>query len=150
MIQRIQSLYLLLITALLIAVLFIPFGVFRTSSGVYEYTAFSIGGTSGKFILPLWSLPLLSILSALMAFVTIFFYKKRKLQIRLCLVNVFLIVVLFLISVAMIFFFQNNTPSVFSLGFGLALPLISIILDFLTISAIRKDENLVKSWDRIR
>ncbi|HEY5499015.1 MAG TPA: DUF4293 domain-containing protein [Bacteroidales bacterium] len=150
MIQRIQSLYLLLITALLIAVLFLPFGVFQTSHGAFEYTAFSIGGDAGKLALPLWFLPILSILSAALAFVTIFLFKKRKIQIRLCLLNSLLMVSLSLVVAVILFLFKNNSPSDFAVGFGLPLPMISIILNFMAIKAIRKDESLVKSWDRMR
>lgn len=151
MIQRIQSLYLLLTTALLIAVLFIPFGVFQTSYGVCEYTAFSIAGISGKSALPLWSLPLLTLLSSALAFIAIFIYKKRALQIRLCLINSLLIALLALGAPVLLYVVKSDILLAdFKIGFGFALPILALILNFLAVKAIKKDDNLVKSWDRIR
>jgi len=151
MIQRIQSLYLLLTTALLIAVLFIPFGVFTTSYGVCEYTAFSIAGIAGKSALPLWSLPLLTLLSSAVAFVGIFMFKKRALQMRICLINSLLIALLALGAPALLYMVKSDMLLAdFKIGFGFALPIIALIFNFLAVKAIKKDEKLVKSWDRIR
>jgi hypothetical protein len=151
MIQRIQSLYLLLTTALLIAVLFIPFGVFQTSYGVCEYTAFSIAGIAGKSALPLWSLPLLILLSSTLAFSTIFLYKKRSLQIRVSLINSLLISILSMGAAGILFMVKSDIfLAEFKIGVGFALPILALLFNFLAIKAIKKDEKLVKSWDRIR
>jgi len=151
MIQRIQSLYLLLSTALLIAVLFIPFGVFQTSYGACEYTAFSIAGIAGKSALPLWSLPLLTLLSSVLAFITIFLYKKRDLQIRLCLINSLLIAILSMAAAAILYMVKSDMfLAEFKIGVGFLLPIVALLLNFMAMKAIKKDEKLVKSWDRIR
>jgi Domain of unknown function (DUF4293) len=152
MIQRIQSVYLLLITTLLIAVVFLPLGVFVTASGLYEFTAFSIRevGIAKVDNMPVWVLGVLSIFSAILAFVSIFKYKKRKDQIRLCNINTIIILVFYLAFAGFFYLGIYNLKAGFGLGFGLSLPLIAFILNFMTIRAIRKDEALVKSWDRIR
>jgi len=152
MIQRIQSLYLLLITALLIAVLFLPFGVFQTPDTMYEYTAFSIkqAAVGSLYAMPVWVLAVISVVSATLAFVTIFFYKKRKVQVRLCFWNLLLMVLFYFAYAIFLVTAMNDLNAGFAVGYGLFLPLIAIILDYLTVLAIRKDEALVKSWDRIR
>lgn len=151
MIQRIQSLYLLLMSALLIAVLFVPFGVFEASYGVCEYTAFSIVGPAGKIGLPFWCLPLFSVVGALLALTTLFLYKNRKLQIRLCLINALVVAILSSAAAGILFLEKSDMLlAEFKVGFGFALPLLALILDFLAVKAIKKDEKLVKAWDRIR
>lgn len=152
MIQRIQSLYLLLITAVLIAVLFLPFGVFQTLDTTYEYTAFSIkqAGGGSLYAMPVWVLAVISVISATLAFVTVFFYKKRKVQIRLCFWNLLLMVLFYFAYAVFLVMAMNDLKASFAVSYGLFLPLVAIILDYLTVRAIRKDEALVKSWDRIR
>jgi len=152
MIQRIQSLYLLLITALLIAVLFLPFGVFQTPDTTYEYTAFSIkqAAVGSLYAMPVWALAVISVVSATLAFVTIFFYKKRKVQIRLCFWDLLLMVLFYFAYAIFLVAAMKDLNASLAVGYGLFFPLIAIILDYLTVLAIRKDEALVKSWDRIR
>jgi hypothetical protein len=152
MIQRIQSAYLLLIIALLIAVCFLPLGAFVTASGSYEYTAFSInkGGLAVVNNFPVWVLGLLSIISAVFAFISIFLFKKRRIQIRLCKYNAFLLIGFYLAYACFIFIGLNKLKLSLDFHFGLSFPFIAFLLDLLAIRAIHKDDNLVKSWDRIR
>ncbi|MDD4922155.1 MAG: DUF4293 domain-containing protein [Bacteroidales bacterium] len=152
MIQRIQSLYLLLITALLIAVLFLPFGFLKTPGETYEYTAFSIKQvlTGDAYVLPVWILAMLLVSGAALSFITIFFYKRRKTQITLCFCGGIVLVLFYVVYSTFLFMFIGKTGAENNTSFGMALPLISIILDYMAINAIRKDEALVKSWDRIR
>lgn len=153
MIQRIQSIYLLLITASLVAVLFLPLGVFTNDTGVFEFTAFSIkqSAVSGVQVgLPVWIFGGLAILSALIAFISIFMYKKRLLQIKMCIYNGILMVVLYLVYFAFIYLAKNELTAVYNFSFAVFLPFIALILDILGAKAIGKDEALVKSLDRIR
>jgi len=152
MIQRIQSLYLLLITALLIAVLFLPLGILKTLNGVYEYTAFSIKqvGVLGLYPMPVWILSVLAIIGSALAFITIFLYKKRLLQIRLCQFNALVMVGFCLFFAGILFIVRDKLVAEVGIGFAAALPLLAIIFNWMTIKAIRKDEALVKSWDRMR
>lgn len=152
MIQRIQSLYLLLVTALSVAVLFLPLGFLKTPTEMYEYTAFSIQKllTGEVYALPIWILAAVLILAAALSLVSIFFYKKRKIQIRLCIFHGLIQVLFYVIYAVFLFMFIGKTGAANSASFGMSLPLISIILDLLAVNAIRKDEALVKSWDRIR
>ena len=79
MIQRIQTLYLLLATALMSLTLFLPLATITSGAEEVIVKAFSAGESS----LPLY-LGLLLSATTLLPFVTIFLFKNRLAQIRLC------------------------------------------------------------------
>ena len=93
-------------------------------------------------------------LAAAVPLVNIFLFKRRMLQIRLCAVEL----VLLLGSVAFIgIYYYLSTRMVsqaefHTQGFRIAavFPLVALVLDYLAMRAIFKDELLVKSLDRIR
>jgi hypothetical protein len=158
MIQRIQSLYLLLAAIACTLLFFFPM-IDYVDPVKGTYTLFAMGLKSDVvpgilFFQETIPLLLLVIASLALALVTIFFYKRRRLQIKLVSINVLLNVVL----IALIFFLYNNyfehhiTGSGISgsYQFGMYLPLISLVLLILATRAIRKDEALVKSSDRLR
>jgi hypothetical protein len=152
MIQRIQSLWLLLISAALLAVLFLPIGIFRTPDGMYECTAFALKQEGSRTLLdwPVWLIGYTSIASAVLAFITIFLYKKRNLQMIFCWINALIMLTITIGFIAIIVYFKKVMGAWAGYGPGLLMPLAGLILDFLAIYGIRKDEKLVKSWDRIR
>jgi UDP-N-acetylmuramyl pentapeptide phosphotransferase/UDP-N-acetylglucosamine-1-phosphate transferase len=98
-----------------------------------------------------WPLTVLLVSIMLIGIVDIFLYKKRTLQMRICLFNIFLMFGL----VAMIYYYARYAPvgvdradSV--LLWPIVIPFISIILTYLALKAIQKDDALVKSWERLR
>ncbi len=86
------------------------------------------------------------ILSSLLSIVTIFLYTRRKLQARLCLVDMLLLVVWYILLAAV----PRGASLVNELGWSDLLPAISILLLFLARKGILDDEKLVRSLDRIR
>ena len=89
----------------------------------------------------------------------IFSFKNRKKQIKLAAFN-FLLICTFIV---LMFYSFDNAKSFLDLslnnqgaelsttyGIGMILPLLSLVFNFLAIKGIRKDEELVKSADRIR
>ena len=147
MIQRIQTVH-LLISEILLGFLFVlPFADIATNEKVYE---FSIKGISysGDLIESGMSLAaLLGILLILHVF-AILSYKKRIRQIRVIVFSILLLVGLF----GMFFFFTYYTFNEAKISFkiSVAFPLVAIILDYLAIRNIGKDEALIRSLDRIR
>ena len=139
MIQRIQSIYLFIVTALGITQCFFPFasatGVSLGMNNCYIYAGLAA-------IVPVVSL------------VSIFMFKKRILQMRLNSFNVILMV--FQIISMLGYFFYNKSNSIVGeiapshILMPFALPFINIILTYLAIRAIGKDEALVRSLDRLR
>ena len=84
MIQRIQTLYLLIVTALVAVMLFAPLAWFAGQAGEYGLYAFSLRSADGTLAQPTLYLGILLALAAALPLVTIFLYRRRLLQIRLC------------------------------------------------------------------
>ena len=92
--------------------------------------------------------PVSFIISALLAFIAIFRFNDRQQQFVLgriiILINLFLLGILIYLSL-------NIPGEIFSeKGIGMFIPSIVILFSVLANKAIRKDENLVKSVDRLR
>ena len=83
MIQRIQTLYLLIVTALVAVMLFAPLAWFAGQAGEYGLYAFSLRSADGTLAQPTLYLGILLALAAALPLVTIFLYRRRLLQIRL-------------------------------------------------------------------
>lgn len=155
MIQRIQTVYLLLAAALMSLTLFLPLATIWQGGNEIIIKAWFADGTVGfKAPLPLYLGIILSVATAL-PLVTIFLYKKRMAQIRLCVSEI----VLLLGSVAFIALYcyrlcevlaERMTDLNFTLGFASLMPFVAIFFVVLAIRGIAKDEALVRSLDRIR
>ena len=153
MLQRIQTVYLLIIVALTVALLFLPLAVLQSGDQLFTFDASGLSTITEQpeLIYPTWGLFALVVIVSLLAFVTIFLFKNRILQIRLCIFNAIL---MFGIYGLFAFFTwimkgQLETASM-SFKFALSFPLVSLILDYLAIRNIGADEALVRSLDRLR
>mgnify|MGYP001023193118 CR=1 FL=1 len=93
MLQRIQTVYLLIIMALTIAILFLPLAVLQSGDQLFTFDATGISTMAAQpeLIYPTWGLFALTIVISLLALLTIFLFKKRILQIRICVFNAILI-----------------------------------------------------------
>ena len=93
MLQRIQTVYLLIIVALTVATLFLPLAVLQQGDALFSFDASGLSTMIGEpeLLYPAWGLFALTAIIAIIALVTIFLYKKRILQIRLCVFNALLI-----------------------------------------------------------
>lgn len=155
MIQRIQTLYLLLATILMSLTLFLPLGTIWNGENELVIKAFTIDSSYGvQTQLPLY-LGLLLALPTLLPLVTIFFYKKRMLQIRLCVSEIVLLVGALAFIALYCYRLCDIMTEVaselnFTLGFASLMPVVSIIFVALSIRGIARDEALVRSLDRIR
>ncbi len=146
MIQRVQTLYLLISAILLGLLFFLPFAEIAKDGAVYLFNFKGIL-LDGKVV---DNSPAISALIAMiiaMHGVAIFSYKKRIRQLRLIVFTILLLVVF----AGMFFYFTYFIfTGVHSYKIGMALPLVAFILDYLAIRAIGKDEALIRSIDRIR
>jgi len=136
MIQRIQTIYLLL-AAIVSAGLIFVFYLWTNNEDVpvfamddYLYLGLFFG-------------------SALLSLISIFSYKNRKFQFVLGRLNIILNFILL-----GFFVYQSLNVSgeanVSEKGIGILLPILSIVFLVLANKAIKKDEELVKSVDRLR
>jgi len=153
MIQRIQSVYLLLVAVLMGITLFSPLFVLRSGSELFDFYTYGIIPQDADSVIVKHTYGVISMcaISALLALLNIFLYKKRKLQIRVGYLTSFFIL-FFYATLATYFYFIGNRmaadPS--SLHYGLILPVIALIFNLLAIHKVKKDEKLVRSLDRIR
>lgn len=156
MIQRIQSLYLFVVAIACSLLFFVPM-IDYIDPGKGTYKLFAIGMKSFSDLpglLFFWQtspLLILVILSLALTIITIFLFKRRKTQLLLLninvLVNILLIAFVFLLY-SKIFEQRLQIPSNYQ--FGMYIPLISLVFLMMASRAIRKDESLVKSSDRLR
>jgi hypothetical protein len=147
MIQRIQSLY-LLVSAILVAFLFVlPFAEIASDGAVYlfNYKGILLDGTvkENGMVVSI----LIGIILALHGF-AIFAYKNRIRQIRVLVFTI--LIMLGLLGMFFFFTYYSFTGAQISFKISMVFPLVAIILDYLAIRAIGKDEALIRSIDRIR
>ena len=154
MIQRIQTAYLLLATVL--SALFLSGNIarFKDASGdLYNLTARGLMKiptelNTGQLAI-LWPLILLTLLIAVISFASIFLYKNRKLQLKLTsgilIIAIFQVIVFAICSVLVM---KEYDVSIVP-GIKMILPVLVVICMFLAYRGIRKDENLVRSYDRL-
>lgn len=152
MIQRIQSLYLLValvITSVLfsmdLAKLANETGLFRlTVDGVYSIDS------EVRLVMPAYALTSLLIADVALLLIIIFLFRKRILQIRLAAMGMVLLAGLS----GMIYYFGKTASkelgAELSFTWAIVLPLVSMVLVFMAIKAIGRDEALIRSIDRIR
>ena len=143
MIQRIQSIYLLVAALISGGLVFVVSLWTNLTTNVYAIDLLVNDSLTEK------SIPILYIVSALMSFISIFLFKKRQLQFVLgrlnMLINLFLLGLLIYLSLTLP---GENTVS--EKGIGMFLPVIVVLLLVIANRAIKKDEDLVKSVDRLR
>ena len=144
MIQRIQTLYLLLATVLSGGLIFV-FNLWSFSDEKLYYVMDGFVGTNTTLKVA----SALFFVSAILTFITIFYYKKRQLQF---VIGRLVIAINFFLLGILVYFAQNLSGEVqiSEKGIGLLIPIITIILVALANKAIKKDEELVKSVDRLR
>lgn len=137
MIQRIQTIY-LLVSAIISAGLIFVFNLWENTEGVlvfakdeYLYLGLFLG-------------------SALLSIISIFSYKKRQTQFVLGRLNIILNFILLGLFVYRSLSLSGGTSDVSEKGIGMLLPIFSIVFLVLANKAIKKDEELVKSVDRLR
>jgi len=161
MIQRIQTIYLFLASVALALMMYFPIYQFDKISNGTEYTRVKImiNGTYEKAEAALeytninFQMPqfLMSVCIGLALLVCIFLYKNRKQQLRIARILIILEFSLMLFIFAMIAKeIKALEISNIEYGIGAFLPSLAILLTALAARAIRKDETLVRSADRLR
>lgn len=154
MIQRIQTLYLLVVAALLAVTIFTPMAYFSIGGEEYTLTAFAVRNAEGVAVQPTLYMGILLAMAGILPLIVIFLYKHRMLQLRLCIVEIVLLVgsavmtgIYYYLSVR--FFLQTDLVAK-GVHAGIVLPLVAIVFAVLAIRGIFKDEMLVRSLNRIR
>lgn len=136
MLQRIQTIYLFL-AALISGVLIFFVSLWTNEAGESVFVE-EVLVALGLFIG-----------SAVLSFISIFLFNNRKLQFVLGRINILLNFILLGVFV----YWSLSVPGEMGIsekGIGMFIPVLSIVFLVLANKAIKKDEDLVKSVDRLR
>lgn len=133
MIQRIQTLFLLAAAGLLVSMFFVPMARFPEGETCIRY-------------LELPSCLSLLLISTILCITTIFSFKRRIRQIRLCNLNS-LILLGFQIYLAVLFF-KREPEMIFSVS--AIFPVCAAILTFIAMRYIARDEAMVMAASHLR
>ncbi len=153
MIQRIQSVYLLMVIICCIVASLFPLFQAVTTDAVYELsivkTSYTIQAKTSILSIN-YSLISITIFISILSIITLFRYSNRSLQIKF--INIVLMLVLLFMGV--LFFEYRQLVSLsaanVNISYSLIFVPIIIVLLFLARSGIKKDDALVRSADRLR
>lgn len=151
MIQRIQSVYWLVITILLVVTMLSPVGFFTPAGGTFDDVLKPMGLTmaDGGYQ-STWGLFGILLLNAVVSLATIFLYRNRMLQVRMSVFSALLQIGYYIAVGVFIYMLQSDLEATFRPGWALALPLVCIILNYLAFRATYADEVMVRAADRLR
>lgn len=151
MIQRIQTVYLFLAGVAALLMYFSPLASFKTSELVYHLnTCHFTHPETGNQVMSVIAMAVLPVLSTFLSFFTIFLYKNRRFQMNLCKINLLILVALMAVEVIYYFRIGEILDTQGKPMFMAVMPLLSFIFVVLANRSIKKDDNLIKSADRIR
>ena len=157
MLQRIQTVYLFLVVVLMALTMILPVAEYFDAvknvafqldyRGIVQTQPTDAGSPvlSANPLTFLFGMVLVATLAAL------FKYKNRRQQFRLCTVNMFLILIYMIVLGVYIYLGRRALDGTeLSLKLPVIFPVIALILNFLAMRGIMKDENLIKSINRLR
>ncbi len=152
MIQRIQSVYLLLTLLINVLIFFFDFATFTVSGNAYLFNVMGIEeGANIKLYYPYYLAASGAIALAIVAIIS---FSNRSKQLRWTYLNF----LLHLATTVMLFINTSSTAEMLNIDFGnnvtyhvgFYLPVASCAFLFLAMRSIKNDEKLVKSIDRLR
>lgn len=155
MLQRIQTLYLLIVMIIMGLMLFFPYATALNADMVEYQLSFkgfsAVSETGFHHTMSTVMLAIFTAIIPLISLITINLYKRRMLQIRLSVFNIILMAGYYGMFYFVRYIVSEQNPGLtFHYHWTFIIPFISIILTYLAIRAIGKDEALVRSLDRLR
>ena len=161
MIQRIQTVYLLLVVILSFVCLISSVGYFtcadETVATFSNFTFSAMGPFANYESAGPFALGILLIMVILLSILSIMLYLHRMRQLRLTIISNILLFGYVATYCAFAYFYKENlqlvapdAELVYHMRFATILPVICFILNCLAIHGIRKDEALIRSLDRLR
>ncbi|MFT5749502.1 MAG: hypothetical protein ACI93S_000763 [Ancylomarina sp.] len=153
MIQRIQTLFLLGVLILMTILFFLPLAeLIDSANNSYSFIYRGIPSLKDgeAMLFKAYPIAILLLVIVLNVLVTIFSYKKRMRQIRLTVFNIFCM----LGMVGLVYYNVNSQlepmHAIANYSIVNAFPLVCVVLSYLAIRNIGKDEAMIRSMDRIR
>jgi len=144
MIQRIQTVFLFLAALAAGFQLLFPFLLGQSALAVFADGQFNVFDNPGLLGL--------SVLSGALGLVSIFLFANRPLQARLAGLGLLVSVLALILLIFTLYQIYSQLPpgAPLRMGAGLGLAPLAMLLFLLALRAIRKDEALVKSMNRLR
>ncbi len=152
MIQRIQSIYLFLAAVACVACMSMGIGRFYTDEGegIARMYNLWLTYTGGHVSLYPWALFGIMLVCATVLLVSIFLFRKRMRQVRLCVFCLALQVGWYIAYGGLVWYRMSQMGAQFRPEWPAALPAIALVLTWLAMRGITRDELLVRSLDRLR
>jgi len=157
MIQRIQTVFLLLVIVLGVLFSFLP---------VLSFVSYDAGYIMGAYktillvdpsvvIAKNMGVGVLEGVILLVSIIVIFLYKNRRLQMKLLKLNILLVTLqvvalVMYVDAAKTVIGPESNDVVVGFKMGALIPVLTLILTYLSIRFIKKDEDLVRAADRLR
>ncbi len=154
MIQRIQSLYLLFAIIFMVTFACMPYATISTTDATYSLLPYGLETAAATDSItvstPNFTVAILSGLTALLSLIAIFLFKNRRTQVLLCKVNTFLYITIYVVMALYAFiYYADLQASGFSVTAYVIFPVCAIIVNSIAISAINKDERMVRDSERM-
>lgn len=152
MIQRIQTLFLLVVAILMGSLYFFPIAqLFGEQQEIYEFyfNGLRVLGEQELYVATWPTFVLLSVI-VFISFFSIFLFRRRVLQMRVNLFNIVLMLGYLGLNYFYIQNFDKQMDGKVVYQLVAVFPVISVIFTYLAIRSIGKDEALIRSIDRIR
>ena len=150
MLQRIQTVYLLLASICMVVSLLTNLAVFTFGGEIVNFQAMGFY-MNEEIIFSTWGLFIIGNIAAVLSVLIVIKKKKRMLQIRLASFNLFMILGYYGLIAFYILKRNPEAISVFeNVSIGMITPFIAIVLIYLAIRKIGADEALIRSLNRIR
>lgn len=154
MIQRIQSLYFFLAMVSMAVAIVFPATRFVGENGqeylLQVWGIIEAGSDSSSVLINTIPLLVLYLSIPLLLLITLFAFRKRSRQIRLSIFTILLMIG----SLALLYFYRRygmtNLKAEAFFTINAALPIVAAILTYLGFRGVKKDEELIRSYDRIR
>lgn len=180
MLQRIQTVHLLIVVALMAVMFFpnyatvkmgapLPAGTVETvgadstitrvvvPAGVEEEITFNLWGIyqNGQKAVPTTYMAVLVVLTLVLAFATVFLYRKRWIQVRLCFAMAIMLLGIEAFIALYIYKLKEILDTMmrdYAVKYSVAdvLPLVALVFVYFAFRGVSKDIALIKSLDRIR
>lgn len=154
MIQRIQSLFLFSALTLWVVIYFFPIVSIFDVNSVYALNSdglYSQKDGMSEIYSTAYPFLIIYILVLLLQVITIFLFRRRGIQMRFCLYLAILQAAFLMLAFYYVYqALQDTGQTSVSWGFSALFPICSAILNLLAYRYIHKDEDIVKSIDRIR
>lgn len=151
MIQRIQTLFLL--AAAILSGLLLSGNLIRLTAGdsaVFGLSFMGMVGQGGEVVQRLWPMTVILSVVPLLAFVAIFLYRNRPLQMRLTMLVLLLSIGTLILGAFYVLMLDRKIDITVMWRVKSVFPVITAILAWLAYRAIMKDELKVRSYDRLR